>query len=291
MIAMSLFAAVAMLQPTNAQTVPPEEGSPIVVTGRRNEADDMRDFVRAFTHTRPGVLPSRFEQTVCPAALGLHPLQATAVVRRMRRVAKEVGIPVAGERCAPNVVVMVTRDKQVFLEELKRKHAAYFGQLSWSQVRKLARQPGPAVAWQTEGAPISARGVELFYDPAYNAYVNKTTDAPSRMTAGARPQYDGAVVVVERRALAGLTVTQLADYAAIRSFAGADPKRLGPTSLPTILRVLEAPMGTAVPLSMTQWDLAFLRGFYSAPRNINTAGQRSAIDRSMKKDLARARKQ
>jgi hypothetical protein len=291
MIAMSLFAAVAIAQPATAGSAPPDDSSPIVVTGRRNDAEDMRNFVRAVTHTRPGVLPSRFEQSVCPAALGLPPAQAAAVARRMRRIAREVGIPVGGERCAPNVVVMVTRDKQAFLDELNRKHAQYFGQLSRSQVRKLSRQPGPAVAWQTQGAPVSARGVELFYDPAFDAYVNKTTEAPSRISAGARPQYDGAVVVVERRALAGLTVTQLADYAAMRSFAGADPRRLPPTSLPTILRVLEAPMGTAVPLSMTQWDLAFLRGFYSAPRNINTAGQRSAIDRSMQQDLDRAKNQ
>lgn len=287
MLVMNLIAAAALVPPVPTANATADDPT-IVVTGRRNEAEDLRDFIRAVTHVHPGVLPSRFEQSVCPAALGLPALQAAAVVQRLRRVAKEVGIPVAGVPCAPNVVVMVTRDKKVFLDELKRRHANYFGDLSLSEVRRLGRQPGPAVAWQTRGAPISARGVELFYDPKFNAYVNKTTEAPSRMSAGARPQYEGAVVVVERRALAGLTVTQLADYAAMRSFAGADPKRLGNQAAPTILRVLEAPMGSVVPLSMTQWDLAFLRGYYAAPRNVTAGAQRSAISRSMTRDLKRA---
>ena len=60
-----------------------------------------------------------------------------------------------------------------------------------------------------------------------------------------------------------------------------DPKEPG---TPTILKVLEAPMGSEVVASLTEWDLGFLRGLYSAPRNLRAGSQRSAISRQMVKD-------
>lgn len=276
-------ANAAVAQPASA----PDDQSPIVVTANRNAKQDMQEFVRALTPVLPGGQLSRFEQAVCPVALGLPQVQRDAVAGRMRRVAREAGISVGGAKCVANVVVLVTRDKKALLQLLQRRHAHYFGDMSNSQIRKLIRQPGPAAAWHLQGAPVSARGVELFHDPALDMYVNRTTEAASRMTAAARPQFEGAVVVIERGSLAGLTVTQLADYAAMRAFARTDPTRLGQSATPTILRVLEAPMGSQVPRSLTASDLAFLRGFYSAPRNLHTGAQRSAIRKSMTEETER----
>ncbi len=137
------------------------------------------------------------------------------------------------------------------------------------------------MAWQLHGAPLSARGTETFFDPVRRAYINQTTEPGSRLNAAGRPQFDRAVVVIERGSLAGLTVTQLADYAAMRAYAGTDPSQLGQSGTSTILRILETPFGSEVPLSLTQSDFDFLSGFYSAPKNLSTAAQRSAIRRSI----------
>ncbi|MBA3729970.1 MAG: hypothetical protein H0W92_04065 [Sphingomonas sp.] len=280
----ALVAATAVVaQPAS----PPTDQSTIVVTGERSSEQDMQDFVRALTPASPGGQLSRFEQSVCPSALGLPLQQRDAVVARMRRIAREAGIAVGGANCSPNVVVMVTQDKAILMRELRRKHSQYFGQMSQRQIRALIRQPGPAVAWQLQGPPMSARGMETFFDPALGAYVNRTTEPGSRLAAAGRPQFDGAVVVVERGSLTGLTVTQLADYAAMRAFAGTSPSRLGESGTTTILRILEAPAGSEVPLSLTAADFAFLRGFYSVARNLHPGAQRSAIGRSMKKDAER----
>ncbi len=265
----------------------PNNQSTIVVTGNRNAKQDMQEFVRALTPTPPGGQLSRFEQAVCPSALGLPQHQRDAVVARMRRVAREVGIAVDVANCSPNVVLMITRDKAVLMRELRRRYSQYFGQMSQRKIRELARQPGPAVAWQLQGPPMSARGAETFFDPILRANINRTTEPESRIYKSGRPQFDGAVVVVERHSLTGLTVTQLADYAAMRAFAGTDPSRLRQSGLPTILKILEAPAGTELPLSLTHSDLGFLRGFYSAQRNLHTSAQRSAISRSMAQEVER----
>jgi len=96
-----------------------------------------------------------------------------------------------------------------------------------------------------------------------------------------------AALVIERRALDGLTTTQLADYAAMRLFARTAPERLAGSTAPTILTIIEAPMGSAVPITLTDWDLAFLRGLYASHNNLYAAEHRSRISRRIANELGR----
>jgi hypothetical protein len=73
-----------------------------------------------------------------------------------------------------------------------------------------------------------------------------------------------SILVVQANALSGLTTTQFADYAALRTFARMDPRQVALPASDTIIKVLDAPMGTAVPESITASDLNYLRGYYSA---------------------------
>jgi hypothetical protein len=284
--AASLFAAAGAA----AQEAPPAADDPeIVVTGQDID-QQISDFVGALTQAPPRGQLSRFEHKVCPAAIGLPPGQKQAVVTRIRRVAEAAGLEVGGARCIPNVLLMVTSDKRAFLEALERKHDYYFGDLSPGQVRRLVREPGPATAWQLQGPPLDSDGVEMSQGgaaalPGADYYVNRTVKAPSRIAAAARPQFQAAALVVEQRALDGLTTLQLADYAAMRLFARTDPERLAAAGPATILKVLDAPMGSEVPLTLTAWDLAFLKGLYAATDNLYAASQRTEIKRRIEKEL------
>lgn len=269
----------------------PAEDTTIVVTGRKSSELERREFVRALTALSFGSGQiARFEQRICPAAIGLPAAQGAALAARLRRVAEAVGLATAKPGCAANVVVAVTTDKKAFMAELRTHHPEYFGDLSPSDIRRIARQPGPSTAWQLAGPPRSARGTDLFVDPSQGVAVNRTTESASRINAPTRPQFDGAVVVVERGALDGLTVTQLADYGAMRAFAAIDVARVDGATTPTILHVLEAPMGSEVPASLTAWDFAFLRSLYAAPPNLSPEAQRSAIQRAMEQAVDRAAK-
>ena len=102
-----------------------------------------------------------------------------------------------------------------------------------------------------------------------------------------RPVFFAAAVVVERRALEGLTTIQLADYALMRALARIDPTRVPPSSPRTILSVLEAPMGTEIPITITRWDLGFLRGLYASTPNLRTTQQRGEIQGRVAAELDR----
>lgn len=284
-----LAAALGLSGAASAQK--PDEGE-IVVTGSEEDLDrQIRDFVGALTPASPRGQLARFERKMCPAVVGLPAAQKAAVAARLRRVAGAVGMEVASASCTPNMLLIVTSDKRAFIEALERKYSYYFGSLSPSQVRRIAREPGPAAAWQIDGPPLDADGVEMGQGgeaslPGAEYYVNRTTRPPSRTTAAGRPQFQAAAVVVEQKALDGLTTLQLADYAAMRAFARTRPDRLPDPGPATILKILEAPMGSEVPLTLTAWDLSFLKGLYASSDNLLAASQRSEIRRQIKEDMA-----
>lgn len=258
----------------------PADSPEIVVTGARTTEEEIRAFVGAVAPTPGQNQLSRFEtRAVCPAMVGAAAGPREAIVNRMRAVAGSADVPVAKAGCMPNVLVIVTRDKKAFIEALRRKQPDYFETLSANQVRRLADEPARAVAWQLAGPQLDADGVEIEDDFSIGLPVNRTGRAGSRITAATRPHFAAAVVVVEGGALDGLTTTQLADYAAMRAFARIDPAQLARSGAPTILKVLDAPMGSAVPVTLTAWDLALLRGLYAAPENLRAPAQRSAIGR------------
>ena len=266
---------------------PPAESNQIIVTGQ-NERDTRRainEFVGALTPAPARGQISRFEDRVCPGAVGLSPPLREAVVSRMRQVAQAAEMNVDEPDCYINVLLVVTRDKRAFMNGLRRAHPAYFADRTLSQVRRLLAQPGPTTAWHLAGIPRSARGTEIYIDESLGQWTNRTTEASSRLSAPVRPVFAGAVLVVEAGALDGLTTTQLADYAAMRLFASTDPSRLPQTGAPSILGVIEAPMGTAIPITLTEWDLGFLRGLYTSPRNYYAGATRSMIAETVRETI------
>lgn len=219
--------------------------------------------------------PPRFHVPVCPAVFGLAAQQAAFVTQRMRSIGATAGVPLAGEPCKPNAIVIVTKDKAALIKALQQQHPDYFP-IEWNagKIRALENDPAPAVAWQFEGlmTPDNLRiaentmpGILDPVDPgALVASTAPTTAPASRLRPALKHDVMTSVLVVQSGALAGLTATQFADYAAMRTFARADPATSSAPATGTIVKVLDAPMGTAVPQSITPADLQYLKGYYGS---------------------------
>ena len=264
------------------------EQSEIVITGDRDLDRRVTNFVGALTRAAPSAQLERFESPICPAALGLSKANRTAVEQRLRSVAKAAGIEVAPEDCSVNVLLVVTDNKRAFIEALQNKHRRFLGNLTPTQTRRLATAPGPTAAWQLT-LPVTARGTDASTDGCDMCFFNRTTELSSRITAATRPVINASALVVERGVLSGLDATQLADYAAMRLYGRTDPARLAGSNAHTILTILEAPDGAEVPITLTPWDLGFLRGLYASPKNVYSGAQRAEIVREIGKALDPAR--
>jgi hypothetical protein len=277
-LAATVLAAAAATTPAAAQA-----DDPIVVTGQREQ---IENFVRALTPGSPRSQIARFENEICPRALGFTDAQRATVEQRIRLVAENVGLKVGEpDKCLVNLLVIVTPDKLAFVKALGRDNNYMFGNRSPGEVREILAQPGSAIAWQVEGA-LNADGNAVMVQQG--TPVNRTGHKGSRITAAARPYIAGAVVVFDARALDGLSTTQIADYAMMRGFADVDLARLDGASAPTILRALDAPGDAEVPMTLTQWDFAFLKGLYSAPNNLYAPSQRSEIGRVLEQEIGGA---
>ena len=290
-VALALAGSVA----ATAQTPPqdPSDDSEIVVEGVREREQQIRRFVDALTEAPVRGQIGRFDWAVCPAAAGLPEAQNQEIVTRMRRVAEAAGVPLARANCRANAIVILTPDKAATLRWLRREHPAYFRNALGERIR-IADEDAPATAWQVEGR-LTEDGVPVGVSSGAgdssngNYYVVEATRSPSRITANSRPHFMASLVVIQLDALRGLTTTQLADYAAMRVFARTQPSRLQRSTAPTILNIIDTPMNAQVPLTLTQWDLGFLRALYGSAENHYATQQRHEIRRLLRSDLERSR--
>lgn len=59
-----------------------------------------------------------------------------------------------------------------------------------------------------------------------------------------------------------------------------------PTDGPlSILKLLDTPVGGASPITITNWDLAFVKSLYASDPNLYASGQRGEIRWRMRKNL------
>ena len=266
-----------------AQDVPPASPSAeIVVTGRRGQEQQVKDFVAALTPAPDGAIP-RFVDEVCPAAAGLLPEQNAALAARIKTVAAAIGIKAAPEGCAPNAFVVVTENKKAYMQLLAKRRPQVFGFVNPRELRKLAFGPERAAAWQMAGA-VDKKDKAQRYNDIFSGSPSEAWETVARARSNPRG-FDAAVLVVEMHAVHGLTAVQVADYAAMRLFAHIDPARLPAGGPPTILTALDAPMGSDLPVTLTKWDAGFLRGLYGSSINARTASQRADIARNISKGL------
>lgn len=279
-----LLAAVLVATPAwPAQS--PQEPPPgtIIVQGVPDRDKEIGRFVDALTDAPVLGQLSRFNWAVCPAAIGLGEAQNRLIERRMTNVARAASIPVAKPGCRPNALLIVAPDKADLIKRMASKYPAYFHGTNPSDIRRMMRDPSPAAAWHVEGR-LDSDGLEAQRD-VQGRYVTERADTPSRVATSSRPHFLASIVVVERAAVTGLTVNQLADYAAMRAFARTDPRKASKSAAPTILSAIDAPMNTLVPITLTQWDLAFLKSLYASSPDRTATSQRNQMKRIVKRDL------
>jgi len=287
LVGMAAGAFGALGGPAAGQNAPDgNDQAPIVVEGRRDRDTEIRELVDSLTPAPANGHVARFEHSACPAVLGLPPAQRAQVVARMRAVGEAARVPMGSATCRPNVVLLVTSNKRRLLEQLAQRFPQYLGETTGRRLTRLMESPEPTAMWHLDGL-VDADGRELIATGG-NVAVRRTTRAESHITDQVHHEFTGSVLVVEAHALTGLTTIQLADYAAMRTYTGADPARLPNRGLPTILTVVDAPMDSATPVTLTSWDLAFLESLYASDVNIRAPGQRGEIQAGMRRSLDRA---
>lgn len=288
--------------PANSRAQQPGD---IIVTHQNWPRDAFADFVDDVTVDVNGQI-AMFRAPICPFVDGFANSQNKQIEQRIRRVAEQIGLPAAQDKCSPNVVLMVANDAAATLRSLERKNPILFQGIVPSEVRGLMRQKGPVWTWQTimespsdgragpsssdiktgsSGAPATAGGggasISRFED---NASALRIT-SQSRIRKTTRPDLFASFILIDFDELAGLTLTQIADYATIRTLARTQPKPN--LRQRTMLRLLDVPRdGRAELDQLTRWDIAYLQALYKSTNTVSASLQKSTITAEMRRRFA-----
>ena len=263
--------------PALAQSEEPEADTTIVVTGRQPVGEDETlEVVRRVARPVDGQL-ARFQQPVCPKVIGFEERYESIVAARIRQAAEQAGARAGGEGCVANLFVVIVDDGSEFVDELQRAEPGAFAGLSRREFSALADADAAARAWNSTvmtnsagavaGTPSPTSGtgtVKWGYQGSSvsigNANVMRVYEG-SNINPSTQQAIASAWVVIETGATFGKSLTQIADYAAMRGLAMVRPSEFA-DSADTILTLFEPDAAAPVP-ELTPFDMAYLKGLYS----------------------------
>jgi len=266
-----MFALLALIgAPVTAQPNNPD----IVVEGV--SPADARQYVSQITDTSQGQV-ARFQAPVCPVVVGLSDETNRKISARIRDTARSLGASVAPERCDANLVVLVTDDASRSLAELRRAKNDSFDGLSSSEIDALTAETSPVRSW----AVASLRnedGERIYQQDDRNQPRSMRVKSASIFRRATRLDIDGSFIMIERPAVAGKTVAQIADYAAMRGLARTRvPKASSPASILTLFD--GAPTRQAPGLTWS--DRAYLQALYRFSGRESVSEARSRLARGL----------
>jgi hypothetical protein len=252
----------------------PDDTVPQVTVHAQREAIEPRvkRFVDEYFYLENDEGPARWISQVCPSVVGMTRGEGEFILLRLSRIAREVGVPLAGEQCKPaNLYVIATaRPTEVLHAWDKKTHGEIFGDSAIAVVDEFLDTPRPVRAWYNstqvgaqsgaEGAAVLPSGVSMGSPGDLPVPSFARRDSGSRITRQATWSLKSVVVVVDKTKLSGVTWQQLADYVGMSAYSRFKPGTHH-ANAPTILDLFDDLSGQPPP-GLSAWDEAFLEALY-----------------------------
>lgn len=226
---------------------------------------------------------ARFEDRVCPGIVGLQRESAETLVGLIRGNLDALGRPAAEEAtCTPNVIVAFVSDGAAFLRNLEDKQDLLLVDMERAERKALLAETGPARAllkvWTRtrDGMRVSRRDNLTDLPQSYQAM------AHSRIYTAARRDIVSALVLIDRDALAGVSLQQLADYATFRALTRTLPPAEARGA--SIVGLFET--GANRPAGLTEFDRRFLATLYEGVPNLPGSSRLAALTDATGYDFA-----
>lgn len=277
-----------------ATAVPPQVSAPapdtdaparledIEVVGRPLE-QMIRNYVREVAKPVYGRNLARWDDPICVGVANLQAEAAQYIADRVSTVADDLGLRTGQPGCSPNVLIVATdKPSEVAAAMIDRTPRAFrTGASGMDQGRSALnafRTSEKPVRWWTVSVPVdSETGERAVRLPGECRNMCTETidfapvvmvDSVSMMRTQIVDNLNRVVVVVDANQVAEVSALQLADYIAMISLAQIDPNA-DTGGYSSILNIFDYPSDAA---SLTDWDLAYLKGLYSAERNRRNVG-------------------
>ena len=288
----AIVAAAATTTATAQEADSRDKVDEIVVIGTKESPEETRrkasEFVRA-TGVAAGQQPAaRWVDPICPRVFGLPKAFAAKVEAKIRAIVVDVGAPLAGSSCDPNLAISFTADAGDLARRVAARAPQAFAEVALADRELLLRGAAPVRWWYSSetrtrdgmaGANLPApfagtgeNGRPAIPSNGSSSYLHYSSSVVSTQLIRA---IRGATVVIDVNRATGLPLDSVAAYAAM---VGLAEVRLRAPAVEGSLLGLFASDG---PREMSERDLAFLRGLYRMPLDRLARQHRGKLVRSM----------
>jgi hypothetical protein len=253
-----------------AQTAPPQvpiETAPpdkdIVVQGERPSMSEVQKQAKSITQIDDIFTEAmaRFQEPVCPGIIGMPHDYATWMVDRIRAVVTHAGMRVGKDGCHANLIVAFVIDGHAEVNHLMQTRGYLFSEMKTEETKELQEDTGPVHAWLFTHVRTRDGMGSIGSTGNGNVPVFTMSNAASRILLASRIDIGASVVVINLAAIDGMSLNQIADYAAMRGLVRTKPPK-GPTATGTILTLFN-PDGPR-PDGLTPFDIAYIKAAYSS---------------------------
>jgi hypothetical protein len=241
------------------------------------------DTAKVYGGAERDVPLARFQDAVCPGIIGVQRDSAEAMVGLIRQNAADLGLRLGDpDTCEPNLLVAVLDDPGAYLGDLRKRRPYLFEGMAKGELQALFATPGPAHTW-TRVLTYSRDGLPVYQtdsltDPPWTTMMA----AHSLIYVPTRRDIITSMVLIDKKAVQGMSVAQVADYATMRGLSGHQGERLEAPGN-TILGLFGA---SARPAGLTRSDKIFLQTLYSTMPNDPAAITLSLADARIAGDQA-----
>lgn len=225
----------------------------VVEAHRATDRKAIQRFVSAITVPKVGQI-ARYHEPLCPTVVGIANEYGSLIRRRILEIARKVQIPVdQSPRCLTNFLLVIAPDVSGFIRDARKNGPGWFGEMEPADIDRLERSTAPVRAWSTTSLRNES-GRQVGREGTLPTHTASLIDEVTT-------QYiDASFVIIDREVTYGLTLRQLADYAAMRGLAQTRPPIAG-SGMTTILGLFET-TGNGHPPEMTRTDLTYLQTLY-----------------------------
>ena len=281
---------ILMAAPCGAQPARSDSAAETVTVDglRQKDADVERHFSQSVLE--PSGVDDRqyalWKQKLCVHVSGLDPAMSALVEQRITQVAARAGAPFdTSNLCHPNALIYFTSHPQALLDAIAKKQPERI----YSHNLNRATITQPAQSWymtlgrnQDGEVGIDAEcGYRGLPDPPFCGSPGPSLD--TRLQTGLSPELGSATVLVDIKAVEGISLGTLADYLAMKVLIPLPPNDLCKPA-PSIVNLMVKDCDGRTD-SLSDLDIALLYGLYHSADDRLDQLQRQRLVENMRKAL------
>jgi hypothetical protein len=289
-------------QPAQQKSQKDNDIETVTVTAVRTPQEIIHAFVQSYAHIASSSLEeiTRWKKPICAGTDGLSTEDLNLFVTgRVNQIAAEASMPVESFPCKFNIEIIFTSDPQGFLDKVRVEGPELLSPKR-SQLATVAVMRHPIQAWYATGIE-DRNGTLILNDEENTGYTSAAGNSGglgvlstvpslnvegSLLRTGLNSEMAHVYVIADTNKTGDLKLGPIADYIAMLALSQAqsfDECR----PLPSITNLFAAGCGAALkPASITDPDIAYLRGLYKMDPGANFQTQQSAIAGEIEKAMA-----